>query len=65
MPIHMARDFAEPQADTPTVIRPYPGKPQDQDEKGSLYSQGSFALLPLVRKVVVQWHPARPIWVVE
>ena len=30
------RGFVLPQADTPPVISPYAGPPQDQDEKGSL-----------------------------
>jgi hypothetical protein len=50
-------------SDTPDVI-PLSGK-RPLLVGRPLYSQRSFALLPLVRKVVVQWHPARPIWVVE
>jgi hypothetical protein len=40
-------------------------RPALRGSSRGLHSQGSFALLPLVRKVVVQWHLARPIWVVE
>jgi hypothetical protein len=41
------RGFSLLQAAAPPVISPYPGPPQDQDEKGSLRWPGESDLLAL------------------
>jgi hypothetical protein len=45
IPVIVRAGFAVLQADAPSVTSPYPGAPQDQDEKGSL-CRGLEAELP-------------------